>query len=104
MALQWRFWPGHVSITAEPLSNANMLESMLIGAVGGVIVVASITFLDKIKVDDPVGAISVHGTCGIWGLLAVLAITSADATLVGQLTGLRIRSLDSHSSRRLSYG
>lgn len=77
---------GLVSITAEPLSGTN-IESMLIGAVGGVIVVASITFLDKIKIDDPVGAISVHGTCGIWGLLAVL-ITSADATLVGQLTGL----------------
>ena len=77
---------GLVSITAEPLSGTN-IESMLIGAVGGVIVVASITFLDKLKIDDPVGAISVHGTCGIWGLLAVL-ITSADATLVGQLTGL----------------
>ena len=77
---------GLVSITAEPLSGTN-IESMLIGAVGGVIVVASITFLDKIKIDDPVGAISVHGTCGIWGLLAVL-ITSADATLVGQLKGL----------------
>ncbi len=77
---------GLVSITAEPLSGTN-IESMLIGAVGGVIVVGSITFLDKIKIDDPVGAISVHGTCGIWGLLAVL-ITSADATLVGQLTGL----------------
>jgi Amt family ammonium transporter len=60
---------------------------MLIGAVGGVIVVGSITLLDKIKIDDPVGAISVHGTCGIWGLLAVL-ITSSDATLMGQLTGL----------------
>jgi len=77
---------GLVSITAEPLSGTN-IESMVIGAVGGVIVVGSITFLDKIKIDDPVGAISVHGTCGIWGLLAVL-ITSADATLVGQLTGL----------------
>lgn len=77
---------GLVSITAEPLSGTN-IESMLIGAVGGVIVVGSITLLDKIKIDDPVGAISVHGTCGIWGLLAVL-ITSSDATLMGQLTGL----------------
>ena len=77
---------GLVSITAEPLSGTN-LESMLIGAVGGVIVVLSIVGLDKIKIDDPVGAISVHGTCGIWGLMAVL-ITSDDATLTGQLTGL----------------
>ena len=70
---------GLVSITAEPLSGTNV-ESMLIGAVGGVIVVLSIVGLDKIRIDDPVGAISVHGTCGIWGLLAVL-ITSDDATL-----------------------
>ena len=60
---------------------------MLIGAVGGLIVVFSIVALDKMRIDDPVGAISVHGTCGIWGLMAVL-ITSDDATLVGQLTGL----------------
>jgi Amt family ammonium transporter len=77
---------GLVSITAEPLSGSNIV-SMGIGAVGGVIVVGSITLLDKIKIDDPVGAISVHGTCGIWGLLAVL-ITSADATLMGQLMGI----------------
>ena len=77
---------GLVSITAEPLTGTN-LESMLIGAVGGVLVVLSIVGLDKIKIDDPVGAISVHGTCGIWGLMAVL-ITSDDATLTGQLTGL----------------
>lgn len=77
---------GLVSITAEPLSGTNV-ESMLIGAVGGVIVVLSIVGLDKMRIDDPVGAISVHGTCGIWGLMAVL-ITSEDATLSGQLTGL----------------
>jgi len=77
---------GLVSITAEPLSGTNV-ESMLIGAVGGLIVVLSIVGLDKIRIDDPVGAISVHGTCGIWGLLAVF-ITNDDATLAGQLTGL----------------
>ena len=77
---------GLVSITAEPLSGTHA-ESMLIGAIGGIIVVLSLVALDKIKIDDPVGAISVHGTCGIWGLLAVL-ITSDEATLTGQLTGL----------------
>ena len=77
---------GLVSITAEPLSGTNVV-SMLIGAAGGLIVVGSITLLDRLKIDDPVGAISVHGVCGIWGLMAVL-FTSADATLVGQLTGL----------------
>lgn len=79
---------GLVSITAEPLSGTNV-ESMLIGAVGGLIVVFSIVGLDKLRIDDPVGAISVHGTCGIWGLMAVL-ITSDDATLSGQLTGLAV--------------
>ncbi len=77
---------GLVSITAEPLSGTNLM-SMCIGAVGGVLVVLSIVTLDKLKIDDPVGAISVHGTCGIWGLMAVL-LTSGDATLQGQLTGL----------------
>ena len=77
---------GLVSITAEPLSGTSVV-SMLIGAAGGLIVVGSITLLDRLKIDDPVGAISVHGVCGIWGLMAVL-ITNADATLVGQLTGL----------------
>ena len=60
---------GLVSIT-EPLSGTN-IESMLIGAVGGLLVVLSIVALDKMRIDDPVGAISVHGTCGIWGLMAV---------------------------------
>lgn len=77
---------GLVSITAEPLSGTHA-ESMIIGGIGGVLVVLSLVALDKMKIDDPVGAISVHGTCGIWGLLAVL-ITSDDATLQGQLTGL----------------
>lgn len=77
---------GLVSITAEPLSGTNV-ESMLIGAVGGLLVVLSIVALDKMRIDDPVGAISVHGTCGIWGLMAVL-ITTEGATLTGQLTGL----------------
>ena len=79
---------GLVSITAEPLSGTNV-ESMLIGAVGGLLVVLSIVALDKMRIDDPVGAISVHGTCGIWGLMAVL-ITTEGATLTGQLTGLGV--------------
>ena len=45
--------------------------ALIIGAIGGLIVVMSIVMLDKMKIDDPVGAISAHGTCGIWGLLAV---------------------------------
>ncbi|MFP4131861.1 MAG: ammonium transporter, partial [Thiohalospira sp.] len=77
---------GLVSITAEPLAPGAGL-SVIIGAIGGVIVVFSIVGLDKLKIDDPVGAISVHGTAGIWGVLAVL-LSNGDATLGGQLAGL----------------
>jgi Amt family ammonium transporter len=76
---------GLVAITAEP-STPSALEATLIGMVGGVIVVFSILTLDKLRIDDPVGAISVHGVVGLWGLLAV-PLTKADASLVGQLAG-----------------
>ena len=76
---------GLVAITAEP-ADPNGLSATLIGAVGGVIVVFSIIALDKLKIDDPVGAISVHGVVGLWGIFAVL-ITDSDATFVGQLVG-----------------
>jgi Amt family ammonium transporter len=45
--------------------------AVIVGAIAGVIVVLSIIFFDSIKIDDPVGAISVHGVCGIWGTVAV---------------------------------
>ena len=61
---------GLVAITAEP-STPTALQATLFGALGGVLVVFSIVALDKIKIDDPVGAISVHGTCGLLGLLLV---------------------------------
>jgi len=77
---------GLVSITADPLS-PSAFASLAIGAVGGLIVVGSIVLLDKLKLDDPVGAISVHGTCGIYGVLVVLA-NNSDATFLGQITGL----------------
>ncbi len=77
---------GLVSITAEPLT-PTPLWATLIGAIGGVLVVYSIVALDKLKIDDPVGAISVHGVVGIWGLLAVV-ITNPEATLGAQLLGI----------------
>lgn len=77
---------GLVAITAEPLT-PSALQATLIGAVGGVLVVFSILALDKVRIDDPVGAISVHGVCGIWGLLAV-CLTNPDATLGAQLLGI----------------
>ncbi len=77
---------GLVAITAAPLTPSPLLAA-IVGAIGGVLVVFSILTLDKMKIDDPVGAISVHGVVGIWGLLAVL-LSNDEATLMGQLTGL----------------
>jgi len=79
---------GLVAITAEPLTPTPLLAT-IVGAVGGVIVVFSIITLDKLKLDDPVGAISVHGVVGMWGLLAVV-LSNGDATLGAQLTGLGV--------------
>ena len=76
---------GLVAITAGP-DTPSPLVATLIGAVGGILVVFSIVTLDKMKIDDPVGAISVHGVVGLWGLLAV-PLTNGDATFVGQLIG-----------------
>ena len=76
---------GLVAITAEP-STPTALQATIFGALGGVLVVFSIVFLDKIKIDDPVGAISVHGTCGLLGLLLV-PLTNSGVTYVGQVVG-----------------
>jgi len=76
---------GLVAITAEP-STPTALQATLFGGLGGVLVVFSIIGLDKLKIDDPVGAISVHGTCGLLGLLLV-PLTNDGALLSGQLIG-----------------
>ena len=76
---------GLVVITAEP-STPTPLVATLFGAAGGILVVFSILFFDKIKIDDPVGAISVHGACGLLGLLLV-PVTNADVTFLGQIVG-----------------
>ncbi len=77
---------GLVAITAEPLT-PTPLAATLIGAAGGLLVVGSIVMLDKLRIDDPVGAISVHGVVGIWGLIAV-TFTNSDASLIAQLKGI----------------
>jgi len=79
---------GLVAITAEPLTPTPMIAT-IVGAVGGLLVVAAIVFIDKARLDDPVGAISVHGVVGIWGLLAV-AFTNPEGSLVAQLTGIGV--------------
>ncbi|KKO44879.1 ammonium transporter [Arsukibacterium ikkense] len=76
---------GLVAITAEP-STPTPLQATLFGAIGGLLVVASIIGLDKLKIDDPVGAISVHGVVGLLGLLLV-PITNSDSSFSGQLIG-----------------
>jgi Amt family ammonium transporter len=79
---------GLVSITAEPLT-PSLGEATLIGGFGGVIVVFVVPLLDKLKIDDVVGAIPVHLIAGIWGTIAV-AITNPDASLSTQLVGIVI--------------
>jgi len=76
---------GLVAITAEP-STPSPLQATLFGAIAGVIVVLSILALDKVKIDDPVGAISVHGVVGLFGLL-IVPLTNSGSTFSGQLIG-----------------
>lgn len=87
------FLAGLVGITA----NADIVSpsgAMIIGLVAGVIVVFSVLMFDKIKIDDPVGAISVHGVCGVWGILAAALFEvvpeggEKQFGIVGQLTGV----------------
>ena len=76
---------GLVAITAEP-STPTALQATLFGAAGGVLVVFSILILDKLKIDDPVGAISVHGVVGLLGLLLV-PVTNEGSSFTGQIIG-----------------
>ena len=76
---------GLVSITAEPLAPSLFL-ALIIGAVGGVIVVFTVPLLDKLKIDDVVGAIPVHGFAGIWGTFAV--VLTGTSTIGAQVTGM----------------
>ncbi|HSP58858.1 MAG TPA: ammonium transporter [Halomonas sp.] len=77
---------GLVAITADPLSPSALGASM-IGGMGGLIVVAAIVALDKLRIDDPVGAISVHGVVGIWGVM-VVPLTNGDASFGAQIIGV----------------
>ena len=79
---------GLVAITAEPLT-PSLFMALVIGGIGGVVVVFGVPLLDRLKIDDVVGAIPVHLFAGIWGTLAVL-LTNPDATLVGQVVPIII--------------
>ncbi|WP_438984476.1 ammonium transporter [Aequoribacter sp.] len=76
---------GLVAITAGP-DTPTALQATIFGAIGGVLVVFSIITLDKLKIDDPVGAISVHGVVGLLGLLLV-PVTNSDVSFMGQIIG-----------------
>jgi Amt family ammonium transporter len=77
---------GLVAITAEPLA-PTLFGALWIGAIGGVVVVFAVPMLDKLKIDDVVGAIPVHLLAGIWGTIAVV-FYNTDTSLVTQLTGI----------------
>ena len=81
---------GLVGITAG-CANVTPLSAVIIGAIAGVLVVLAVLFFDKIKIDDPVGAVSVHGVCGAWGTLAagLFNIGGTSAQMIGvQLLGI----------------
>jgi Amt family ammonium transporter len=77
---------GLVSITAGP-ATPSLGAATLIGAVGGVLVVLAVPFFDKLKIDDVVGALSVHLVCGIWGTMAV-PITNSETSFLTQFIGV----------------
>ena len=81
---------GLVGITAGA-DQLSLLGASIAGAVSGGLVVVAVLFFDKLKIDDPVGAISVHGVCGIWGTLAVglpfLTLPDVETSIVTQLIG-----------------
>jgi ammonium transporter, Amt family len=96
MIVNW-LWDGHpdvsmaangllaglVAITA-PVGAVTTPVSILIGAVGGALVIAAVKFFDRMKVDDPVGAISVHGVCGAWGTLSIGLFATFDDAFLGR--------------------
>lgn len=82
---------GLVAITAGP-DLYSIYQPIIIGAIGGALVVFAVPFFDKLRIDDPVGALSVHLVNGVWGTLAVgiFASNGEDITLLGQLKGIAV--------------
>ena len=94
---------GLVGITAGA-DVISPMTSIIVGAVAGVLVVLSVVALDKAKIDDPVGAISVHGTCGIWGTLAVGIFGGSDFSFATQLKGTLAISLFAFFASLIVFG
>ena len=93
---------GLVGITAGADLMA-MWSAIAIGLIGGVIVVFSVQFFDRIQIDDPVGAISVHLVCGIWGTIAVGIFSPAHSVFV-QLLGIAVYALAAGGGALLIFG
>ena len=93
---------GLVAITAEPLTPSPFLATCF-GMCAGVLVVLSIITLDRLRIDDPVGAISVHGVVGLFGLI-IVPITNSDATLFAQLQGMLVIALWTFAASFLLWG
>jgi Amt family ammonium transporter len=74
---------GLVAVTA-PVGAVETWAAIVIGAVGGLIVVLAVSFFDRVRVDDPVGAISVHGVCGTWGTLSIALFAKYDDAFLGR--------------------
>ncbi len=74
---------GLVSITA-PVGAVSTRDAVIIGAIGGAIVVLAVAFFDRLKIDDPVGAISVHGVCGTFGTLSIALFAQYDDAFLGR--------------------
>lgn len=74
---------GLVAITA-PCGAVDPFPAFIIGGIGGVLVVFSVFFFDKVKIDDPVGAVSVHGVCGAWGVLSIGLFAKYDDAFLGR--------------------
>lgn len=94
---------GLVGITAGA-DVISPMASIIVGAVAGFLVVLSVVALDKAKIDDPVGAISVHGTCGIWGTLAVGIFGGSDFSFATQLKGTLAISLFAFFASLIVFG
>jgi len=95
---------GLVGITAGA-DTVGMLSAVIIGIVAGTIVVGSVMFFDRIKIDDPVGAISVHLVCGIWGTLAVgVFSTNPEHSFVTQLIGVVVYGVFAFGSALAIFG
>ena len=94
---------GLVAITA-PSGFVNTIGATIIGLIAGVLVCLSVEFIDRVmRVDDPVGAISVHGTCGLWGVISVGLFADGKSNYGGSWNGVNGSSQASFTATRASW-